>query len=92
MPKSKLGQFGFFFVAQFLSYFLIVANTRAYTQGNYQATAITDALFAAENFAMMRLIGRDKEAGSFAAGLGYTVGGTIGSLVSIYVTKMLLGQ
>lgn len=92
VPKSKAGQFCFFFVAQFLSYFLVVANTRAYTQGRYVWTAFTDILFAAQAFLVLRKMIRDQEATGFWAGSGYVLGGTCGSLLSIFVTTKLYGH
>ena len=91
VPKSSYGQFWFFFLTQFVSYFTIVANTRAYTQGNYAWTAITDAFFAAQNFIMIRIISRQTDNHGLWPGLGYTIGGTVGSLISIWVTKRLYG-
>ena len=46
LPKSSWGQFALFFVAELVSYFVIVANTRAFTHGLYFWTAITDAFFS----------------------------------------------
>lgn len=89
VPKTKVGQFIFFFCTQCFSYFIIVANTRAYTQGNYLWTGITDALFASQNFLMIRIISKQDEATGLWAGMGYTIGGTVGSLISIWVTKCL---
>jgi hypothetical protein len=39
-PRSGLGQFAFFALAEAISFFVICANTRA--QGSYGWTAITD--------------------------------------------------
>lgn len=91
-PKTNLGQFLFFFCIQCLSYFLIVANTRAYTQGNYFWTAITDTFFAAQSFVSIKVLVSQEDNKGLWAGLGYTIGGTIGSLFSIWVTKHILGQ
>lgn len=79
------------FGLQFVSYFLIVANTRAYTQGNYTATAITDLLFAAQNYASIRLM-VSKEPQNTKAFFGYVMGGTCGSLLSIWATVWMFGK
>lgn len=79
------------FVTELISFFIIVANTRAFTQGNYVWTAITDTIFSAQGFVMFKLMADNKEARTWWAGLGCTLGGTCGSLLSIWVTKRLYG-
>jgi hypothetical protein len=91
-PKTKLGQFSLMFITECISFFIIVANTRAFTQGSYLWTAITDTFFSAQAFFMMKLMADNKEARTFWAGLGCTIGGTVGSLLSIYVTKHIFGK
>lgn len=88
---SRLKQFSLFFSTQFLSYFLFVANGRAYTQGNYTWTAVTDALYAAQSFFVIRRLVKEdaNNAWSFA---GFVAGGVAGSLISIAVTRMLYGK
>jgi hypothetical protein len=90
-PTSRLGQFSLMFVAEFVSFFIIVANTRAFTHSNYGWTAITDGAFSLQNFIMMKLMVDDEKARSFWAGLGYTMGGMLGSLLAIFVTSHYLG-
>lgn len=89
--KTKLGQFFLFASTQMLSYFLFVANGRAYMQGNYTWTAVTDALYAAQSFFLIRRMVKEEanNAWSFA---GYVVGGVCGSLLSIFVTKVVYGH
>lgn len=86
-PSTRLGQFSLLFVAEFFSFFIIVANTRAFTHDSYLWTAITDTLFSLQSFAMAKLMMDDARARTWAAGLGATLGGTCGSLLSIFVTK-----
>lgn len=88
-PTSRLGQFSLMFVAELISFFIIVANTRAYTHGSYLWTAITDTLFSAQAFVMGKLMMDDPKARSWWAGLGCTLGGTCGSLLAIFVTSIL---
>lgn len=93
MPTSHIGRFWFYFVVQFISYGLVVANGRAYVQANYGWTAITDASIAALNFVVLRKMVKDSEDDLHGPSLaGYVIGGTLGSLFSIFVTKWLYGQ
>lgn len=92
IPKSKWGQFWFFFMTQCISYFMIVANTRAFTQGYYVWTAVTDTFIAGQNFIMIKAISKQEDDRNLWAGLGYTIGGMVGSLLSIWVTKHIYGQ
>jgi hypothetical protein len=92
VPMTKPGQFAFFFCTQFLNYSLLVANGRAYTQGLYLWTWVTDSLLAGQSFIVAVLMINRKEGRSVWAGVGYTLGGPIGSLLSIYITKKLYGH
>jgi hypothetical protein len=92
VPKSKLGQFLFFATTQFISYFLFVANTRAYTHGDFFWTAITDLMWSGQNFICLKLIATDENAKTFWAGLGYSLGGTAGTLCSTWVTLRVFGH
>jgi hypothetical protein len=88
-PTTKLGQFSLGLVAEFISFFIIVANTRVYTHGNYAWTIITDTLFSMQSFMMAKLMMDDKNGRSWYIGLGYTIGGTLGSCAAIFVTSHL---
>lgn len=79
-------------VTEFLSFFLIVINTRAYTQGLYVWTFLTDAFFISQSFFVSKWMVEAKEARGFAAYLGFLIGGTAGSLAAIGVTKLLYGR
>lgn len=92
VPQSSVGQFFFFAIAEAVSFFVIVANTRALAQGSYTWTALTDTLFSAQAFVIAKLMIDDKNGRTWAAGLGMTFGGTCGSLLSIFVTKRLYGE
>lgn len=92
-PVSHFGRFAFYFVMQFISYALVVANGRAYVQGSYAWTAVTDGMIAFQNFVVFRKF--IKDSGEEIHGpslLGYVLGGISGSLVAIWVTKAIYGQ
>ena len=91
LPKTRRGQFAVFFAAELVSYFVIVANTRAFTHGLYFWTAITDAFFSGQQFFFAKLMIDQAEARSWAAGAGCVAGGTCGSLLAIWATKTLYG-
>ena len=58
---SKWKQFSILFLSQALSYFLIVANTRAFTHDRYVATLVTDALIAGQSFVVGKYMVETKE-------------------------------
>jgi hypothetical protein len=82
-------EFCFFFCVEALSYFLIVANTRAFTQGLYFWTASTDFVFAGSNFFLIRKVAKTDTKAAWA---GYTFGGTCGSLISMWITIHIYGK
>lgn len=92
VPKTAAGQFTLFMAVEAVSFFLVVANNRAVAQGNYWWTALTDTLFSLQAFAVFKLAVDDANGRTWAAGLGGTVGGVCGSLLSIWITKHVYGQ
>jgi len=93
LPTSNTGRFFFYFSVQFLVYGLVVANGRAYVQGLYAWTAVTDALIAAVNFLVVRKMAKESQDDLHGPSfIGYVLGGTMGSLFSIWITKMVYGQ
>lgn len=90
-PKTKIGQFCLMFMAEFICFFILVANTKAYTHNNYTWTAITDMLFSLQSFTMSKIMIDDPNGRSWWAGAGFTLGGMCGSLVAIFVTSHYLG-
>lgn len=91
IPTTKLGQFLFFFASEFICFFVIVANTRAVALANYFGAAATDLAFGLQAWAMLKLTVENKDARTFAGGCGSTLGGTCGTLLSIYFTKHIFG-
>jgi hypothetical protein len=89
---TRLRVFAFWFAAEFVLYALVVANGRAYNQGNYLATLVSDMLISAFNFwfAVKFIEGKDNR--TWPALAGCVLGGGAGSLCSIYFTKWAYGQ
>lgn len=84
--------FAFWFAAEFIQFGLIVANGRAYNQGNYIATLTTDMLISGFNFGIAVKFIENKDNRSWPAMLGCVMGGGTGSCVSILLTKMVYGS
>ena len=91
VPKTAFGQFVFFFIAELICFFVIVANMRAVALANYLGAAATDLLFGLQAWGMMKLTVEHQEARTFAGGLGTTLGGVCGTLLSIWTTKHVFG-
>lgn len=83
--------FAFWFAAEFVLYALIVANGRAFNQALYGATVASDMMISAFNFwfAVKFIEGKDNR--TWPALTGCVLGGGMGSVVSIYITKVLYG-
>ena len=94
-PKTDFQKFVFYFLIQFVSYAILVANGRAYMLGSYLYTIITDACFTTMNFVVLRAIMKDvKDSNDELHGwsfAGYVLGGTSGSVAAIWITKHLYG-
>lgn len=91
VPTDPLGQFVFFAAAEFVSFFVISSNFRAIAIGNYFWAGTTDFMTLVQNFAIGKLMMDDERMRTWYVGLGAAVGGTLGTLVSIYVTKRIYG-
>jgi len=92
IPTSPLGQFLFFGSTELFTFFVITANFRAIAIGSYFWAGITDYLTVLVNFGVGKLMMDDEKNRSWWVGLGFATGGTIGTLLSIWVTKHLYGR
>lgn len=92
IPDSRPLQFLIFAACEFVAFFVLVANTRAYTKGLYGWTAATDMFFCAQLWTQNKVMTEDKNARTWAAGLGTTIGGACGSLFAIWITKHVYGE
>jgi hypothetical protein len=91
-PANRLGQFLFFFLVEFISTLIIVANERAFVQGSYGWTAATELLWGAQSFVMWKLMIDDTNGRSWSSGAGMVIGATAGAEISILLTKILYGR
>lgn len=78
-------------ITEFLSFFVIVINTRAFARGLYGWTFITDAFFISQQFFVAKWMIEAKDARGLPAYFGFLIGGTGGSLFAIFVTKHRYG-
>jgi len=92
VPETKLGQFMFFFVSEFICFFIIVADTRAIALGSYLGATVTNVAFGMQAWLVRKLTVEHEGARSLSSGLGSTIGGTLGTLLSIYFTRILYGK
>lgn len=78
-----------FFSIQFLSYAVICWNYRSVAQARYGNIFVSDLACAAISF---NLIKKVANAESRVAMAGYILGGAVGSITSVWVTKVVFGQ
>jgi hypothetical protein len=69
---------------QFVSYFILVFNIRAVAKLHYTAAIFTEA---AHLLILWFVIRRVVESDSMGALFGYVVGGTLGTLASMYLSR-----
>lgn len=72
------------FAVQCVQYFMLTINFRAIAQGRYIWMASTDLLIAGFGFFVIKKVA---ESNSNAAWVGYTLGGMVGSIIALWVTK-----
>ena len=92
IPCTRHGQFLFFFLSQAAYYGIVVANGRAFNQALYVPTCVTDVMLATHSFFIYRLIAKDENSSGAWPLAGTVSGGAAGSLLSIWMTKMVFGH
>jgi hypothetical protein len=78
--------FALMFFSQLCAYLLITMNYRAIAHGDYLLTAGTDLAFAGFNFGLIKRIAKSE---TKTAWVGYTLGGVVGSMLGIFISKRL---
>jgi uncharacterized membrane protein YeaQ/YmgE (transglycosylase-associated protein family) len=78
------------FVVQLISYCLFCLSLIVVTRGNYLGTVVTDTLYGLNAFFIMRRVAKMDDSSKMGM-FGYTLGGTIGSLLSIWITNHFHG-
>lgn len=92
IPKSRWGQFTFFFLIEFLSCLILVADTRAEAQANYFWTTICSLFWESQIFLTWLMMYEDKNARTWFSGAGMILGATAGADAALWITKLLLGH
>ena len=73
-----------FFALQGLAYFVLVANIRALAHLNYPAAAVSESVYLVLQWTVLRKIVTST---SPIAQAGYVIGGVLGSMFSMYLTR-----
>lgn len=76
--------------AQMLSFAIIAINYRAVAQASYLWSALTDIIVAGLSYFVIKRIAKSKD--SVCQWLGFTVGSMIGTIIGIYLSKIILGS
>jgi positive regulator of sigma E activity len=78
------------FFAQMLSFAIITINYRAVAQADYLWSALTDIVVAGLSYFVVRKIAKSKD--STRQWFGFTLGSAIGTIIGIFISKLILGQ
>lgn len=89
MSGKKIKEFFLFFIIQLVLYLLLVINYRSVSLVDYTGTVVTDFIIASFNFFVVRKIAKSED--SFHQWAGYAIGGAIGGVLGLYISKVLLG-
>lgn len=92
VPTTRVGQVLFFGTFEMVSFFVLCACNRAQAQGRYGWTFAASFVFSLQGFAIGKLMVDDENARTWWAGFGMALGGAIGDVLSIWITKYLWGQ
>lgn len=88
-PRPPLQVFCLFFLVQCLSYGMLCWNYRAVAQARFVSIFVSDLACAFIGFSLIKYVAGTK---SGVARAGYVLGGAIGSVISVYITKVIFGQ
>jgi hypothetical protein len=76
------------FFAQVLNYGILTINFRAVAQGHMKTMVITDGMCATLMFFLIKRIS-EAAGDAIIPWMGYTLGGMVGSVVGMYISKKL---
>ena len=78
------------FSAQMFSFAIITINCRAVAQANYFWSIVSDLIIAALSYFVVRKIMKSKD--SIYQWVGFTIGSAVGTLIGIWLSKLILGN
>jgi hypothetical protein len=78
------------FFAQMISFAIITINYRAIAQADYIWSALTDVIVAGLSYFVIRKIIKSKD--SKLQWLGFTIGSAVGTVIGIFISKIILGK
>lgn len=80
------------FLTQVLMYTILCINYRAVAKGDYLQSAVSDFMIASASFFVIKRIAKEEKEGdnAFWPWLGYALGGVVGSILGIWISKILL--
>lgn len=87
---NNLKEGAILFGAQMLSFAVITINYRAVAQAEYVWSALTDIITAALSYFVIRRIIKSKS--SVAQWIGFTIGSATGTVIGIFISKIILGN
>jgi hypothetical protein len=91
-PKAEQWkEFWTLFVVQLISYCLFCLSMIVVTRGSYLGTIVTDTLYGVNSYFIIRRVSKAGEDSAMGA-TGYTLGGTVGSLLAIWITNRVHGR
>lgn len=77
------------FFTQILMYMILCVNYRAVAQGNYLQSVISDFMIASASFFIIKKIAKDESKGVWMW-LGFAMGGVVGTIIGIWISKSFL--
>jgi hypothetical protein len=87
---KKIKESAIMFAVQVVSYSLLCINYRAVAHAHYFQSAVSDFAIATLGYFVIKRIANSDD--SLHQWLGYSMGGVVGSIVGIWLSKVLLGQ
>ena len=85
---SKVKDALILFIIQIANYSLLVINYRAVAQAHYFWSALSDFACATFSFFVIKKIATSDN--TFHGWLGYALGGVVGSVLGIWISKLML--
>jgi hypothetical protein len=89
--KSRLKSVIILFVVQLVQYCIVSIGYIVMNRGLYVATFVADTVYGLNSFFIVKKIVNTEDTLGWEAG-AYTLGGSIGSLLAIFLTKHWLHQ